>query len=147
MMLVKDNKVWLLLLIAVFLGILPSCHKDPSGSTGGGGANPTSYKLSYPDSVIYPLGEQANVQIISPLTVKTGTYSSFPEGLDMDLVTGNINVHESETGIRYRVYFTSTDNSIKDSTLITISGLNYLDGVYKINAADSSFKTVNPENK
>ncbi len=141
-MLVKENKGWILLVIAVFLGITTSCRKDLSGSAGGGVINPVAYKLSYPDSVIYPLGEQSNLQIISPVTVKTGTYSSFPEGLDMDPVTGNINVHESETGIRYRVYFTSTDNSIKDSTLITMSGLNYLDGVYKINAADSVLNPV-----
>lgn len=142
MILVKDNKGWLLLLIAVFLGITTSCRKDSSAPAGGGGINPGAYKLSYPDSVIYPLGEQVNVQIISPVTAKTGTYSAFPEGLDMDPVTGNINVHESETGIRYRVYFTSTDNSIKDSTLLTMSGLNYLDGVYKINAADSVLNPV-----
>jgi hypothetical protein len=121
--------------------IMASCKKDSSSSSGGGG-NPLPYKLSYADSVLFPLGESNNLQIINPVTAKSGVYTVFPEGLDINNSTGAINVHESETGIKYRVYFTSFDGATKDSTLITVSGLNYLDGVYKINATDSILNPV-----
>jgi hypothetical protein len=124
-----------LLCIAACCSQLCACNKnsDPAG-------NPVVYKLSYADSVLYPLGETNELQVITPVLAKTGTYTSFPDGLDINSSTGAINIHGSETGIKYRVYF--TDGSITDSTLISIGGINYLDGVYKINAADSIINPV-----
>ncbi len=110
--------------------LLSACSKN---TTDAGAA----YKLSYADALLYPRGETTDLQVIRPVTAATGTYSAFPEGLSIDNTTGAINLHESETGIRYRVYYTSANGSIKDSTLITIGGLNYVDGLYKINSADS----------
>lgn len=124
-----------LLYIAALCCLLQACNKD-STSTGNG----TVYKLSYNDSVLYPMGETSELQVISPAIAKTGTYTSFPEGLDINSATGAIKIHESETGIKYRVYF--TDGITRDSTLITLGGVNYLDGVYKIDAADSIINPV-----
>jgi len=126
--------LYLLCIVACWI-LLNACNKN-SGSTG----YEVVYRLSYADSVLYPLGETSELQVISPVLPKTGTYSSFPDGLDINSSTGAINIHGSETGIKYRVYF--TDGSIKDSTLITIGGINYLDGVYKMNAADSIISPV-----
>jgi len=114
------------------VSLLFACNKDS--------VTETAYKLSYPDPVLYPQGETSELQVISPTIAKTGTYTSFPDGLDINSTTGAINIHNSETGIKYRVYF--TDGTIKDSTLITVGGINYLDGVYKINAADSIIAPV-----
>jgi hypothetical protein len=91
------------------------------------------YKLSYSDSVLYSFGETTELEIVSPVIAKSGTYTSFPAGLEINNNTGDINVHESETGLKYRVYFTSQDGKVKDSTLVIVGGINYLDGVYKIN--------------
>jgi hypothetical protein len=121
--------------MAALGSLLGACSKDPASTDNG-----AVYKLSYNDSILYPQGETSELQIISPVIARTGTYTSFPDGLDINSSTGAIKLHDSETGIKYRVYF--TDGSIKDSTLVTIGGINYLDGVYKINAADSIINPV-----
>lgn len=114
------------------------CKKDSNSAV----INPTNYRLAYAEAVLYPQGEVNELQVVSPVTAKNGVYTAFPEGLDIDPVNGNINIHESETGIKYRVFFNSSDGRIKDSTLITISGVNFLDGVYKINSSDSIINPV-----
>ena len=137
MILKRTNGSFYLLCMAAFCSVLGACSKNPA-STGNGPA--PVYKLSYNDSILYPQGETSELQVISPAIARTGTYTSFPDGLDMNSTTGAIKLHESETGIKYRVYF--TDGTTKDSTLITIGGINYLDGVYKIDAADSIMNPV-----
>jgi hypothetical protein len=134
-MILKHTTGKFYLCMAACCSLLYACSKNSDSPVNGG-----IYKLSYSEPVLYPLGETSELQVISPSIAKTGTYTSFPEGLDINSTTGAINIHESETGIKYRVYF--TDGSIKDSTLITIGGINYLDGVYKINAADSIINPV-----
>jgi len=124
-----------ILCMALCCNLLGACSK---GSTG----IEAIYKLSYPDTILYPLGETSSLQTINPSILASGTYTSFPEGLVIDNSTGVINLHESETGIKYRIYYTSLDGKKRDSTLITLGGLNYLDGVYKINAADSIISPV-----
>jgi hypothetical protein len=123
-----------LMSLGAFCSLLCACSKNSTGDN-------AVYKLSYSDPVLYPLGETSELQTISPSIAANGTYTSFPEGLVMNNSTGVINLHESETGINYRIYYTSADSKTKDSTFITIAGINYLDGVYKINTADS---VINP---
>lgn len=126
-----------LFLVATATGFFFCGCKKNNNSTG----NPAVYKLAYPDSVLYPQGEVYDNQEVSPTIAKNGLYTSFPKGLDIDPANGKIKIHESETGIKYRIFFNSSDGTIKDSTLITISGINFLDGLYKINSSDS---IVNP---
>jgi hypothetical protein len=129
------NGSFYIVCIATFCSVLGACSKDPASTDNG-----AVYKLSYSDSILYPQGETSELQILSPAIARTGTYTSFPDGLDINSSTGTIKLHESETGIKYRVYF--TDGVTRDSTLITIGGINYLDGVYKIDAADSIINPV-----
>lgn len=134
-MILKRTNGSFYLCLAAFCSLLSACNKNSTSTD-----NAAVYKLSYNDSILYPLGETSELQVLSPAIAKTGTYTSFPDGLDINSSTGAIKLHESETGIKYRVYF--TDGNIRDSTLITIGGINYLDGVYKINAADSIINPV-----
>ena len=132
---VKDLKSKFFIYTGILCLVLCSCNKNSSVNN-----ETKAYKLSYNDSVLYPLGEINVLQSISPVMAKVGTYTSFPEGLNINGATGVISLHESETGIKYRIFF--TDGNMKDSTLLTIGGINYLDGVYKINAADSIINPV-----
>lgn len=127
--------VYLLILSGSILFI--GCNKGDNSSIA-----PVAYKFAYSDAVLYPQGETSSSQIVSPVTPRAGVYTAFPEGLQMDATTGNINIHESETGIKYRVYYRSTDGSVKDSTLVTIGGINFLDGVYNISSIDSIIQPV-----
>lgn len=132
----KNLKIRLCGYMGILCMLLCACNKSSTVTT-----ENKPYKLNYTDdAILYPLGEINELQLISPVMAKSGTYTSFPEGLNINSATGVISLHESETGIKYRIYF--TDGNMKDSTLLTLGGINYLDGVYKINAPDSIIKPV-----
>lgn len=98
-----------------------------------------SNKLGYGDSVFYL---QSTSYIVSPVNAKAGTYSAFPANLNINSTTGAITVAlkgndgQSQTGLRYKIKFTSTSNEV-DSTYITISGITYIDRFYDLSKNDS----------
>lgn len=108
----------------------------PGGST-------TSFK--YPDSVFYITGQQD--QVVSPVEQRTGTYFSFPEGLELNQSSGAINVSKSDAGLKYRVSFVPSGGHDTVSTFIVISGINYFDGFYNLSTADSILRPVYNANK
>ena len=91
-----------------------------------------SARLSYGDSIFYVReGDEENV--ILPQGNLKGKFSGFPEGIEIDEVTGAINVDRSETGLRYRITFIP-DNAPQDTltTIVLLSGISYLDKIYYI---------------
>jgi hypothetical protein len=122
------------LFLAMILAVT-SCKKDNSG-TGNVVIPPPGDQLTYGDSVFY-LNIQASDYIISPTQIRQGHYSGFPEGVDIDGNTGLINITKSETGLRYRITFVPDGTTDSFNTTIVISGINYLDGFYRLNTADS----------
>jgi hypothetical protein len=143
---VKNNRNGLsVVLVTLSLSLFMACQKetpsvlpqDVTGSIATTTPESATYNLSYGDSIIYVLGEHSAIQIVNPVTAKTGIYSSYPKDLEIDPLTGAIDVHSSESGLRYKVFYSSTDGAIKDTTTILISGVNYMDGIYRINGADS----------
>jgi len=118
---------------------LYACKKD--NGTSSLSTPPAGYKLTYGDSVFY-LNNQSSDYIIEPTQSRTGEYIGFPEGIDIDANTGAINVSKSETGLRYRVTFYPDGSTDSFSTVIVISGINFLDGFYRLNTADSILRPV-----
>src|SRR5688572_22078740 len=92
------------------------------------------YKLSYGDSILYLRNSGSN--IIYPTQQRQGSYSSFPDGLEINESTGAIDLADSETGLRYRVTHTDPDG-IETSTLIVVSGINYTDKYYRLSQGDT----------
>jgi hypothetical protein len=128
------------LLFSLLLGMAFSCKK--TNTTGGTTSPPPGgYTLSYGDSIFY-LKSQASDYIISPVQSRAGQYIGFPEGIDLDGNTGQINISKSETGLRYRITFIPDGTNDSISTAIVISGINFLDGFYKLTTADSVLKPV-----
>jgi len=127
----------------VFLFVFAACSKNSSAPNPV--PNPPTIgidsNINYGDSVFF-LSNQSIDVIASPLKPGNGSYSSFPEGLDIDAATGDINVSKSETGLKYRVYFVPTGGSDTLSTVVLISGINFLDGFYLLNSADSIARPV-----
>jgi hypothetical protein len=99
------------------------------------------YTLSYGDSIFY-LQNQATDVIVKPKVSAVGQYTGFPEGIDIDANTGAVNVSKSETGLRYRISFKPSGSTDSFSTVITISGINFLDGFYKLTTADSILRPL-----
>jgi hypothetical protein len=116
-----------------------SCKKSVDGT--GGTIVPPGFKLNYGDSILY-LQTQATDYIVQPATTLSGQYSGFPEGIEIDANTGAINVSKSETGLRYRISFVPTGGTDTFHTVVLLSGINFLDGFYKLNTADSVLRPV-----
>lgn len=96
-----------------------SCNKP------GNDQPPGPYKLSYGDSILY-MKDQAGDYIVSPTEHRDGIYSVFPEGLEINDLTGAINVTKSESGLRYRITHTAPDGK-QTTTMVVISGVNFSD--------------------
>ena len=95
----------------------------------------TSYNLSYGDSVIY-LKAQSSDYIVYPTEHRPGTYSAFPDGIEIDDNTGAINVSKSETGLRYRITHTAPDGT-ETKTTVVLSGITFTDKFYHLSQNDS----------
>lgn len=113
---------------------LAGCQKDnPGGSTGDG-------PLSYGNTVFYV---KATDYVINPASTGSGSYSAFPDNLNIDAQTGQITVSvkdkegkNTQTGLKYKIYYTSTDGR-KDSTTITLAGINFQDKLYYLSRNDT----------
>ena len=120
------------------VAVLYSCHK--SSLTNGGGGN-----LGYGDSVFYL---KSNTYTVNPVNTRAGTYSAYPDNLLIDNATGAITVAlkgrdgQSQTGLKYKIRFQSSDGGTRDSTFIVLSGINYLDGFHYLSQNDSIISPV-----
>jgi hypothetical protein len=120
--------------------ILASCSKNDTAVTPP--VVPPGFKLDYGDSIFY-LQNQAADYIVKPVQSSlTGVYTGFPEGIEIDTKTGAINVSKSEMGLRYRISFLPDGSKDSISTVVLLSGINFLDGFYKLNTADSILKPI-----
>jgi hypothetical protein len=122
------GKPYFLILPAVLLiFLLTACQKN---------ADPASYTPSYGDSILY-LKASATDYIVYPTTTPAGgSFTGFPEGIEIDDRTGAINVTKSETGLRYRITYTA-GNGDTSSTLVVLSGITFLDKFYHLSQHDS----------
>lgn len=91
--------------------------------------------LSYGSSILY-LKNQSSDYIVYPTQSRTGTYTAFPEGIEIDDNTGAINVTKSETGLKYRITYTGS-NGDTSSTIVLLSGIQFADKFYHLSQNDS----------
>jgi hypothetical protein len=97
-------------------------------------------QLGYGDSLFYL--KPGNYTIF-PSNAIAGTYTAFPDNLLIDNATGAITIAlkgkdgQSQTGLKYKISFKASNSDLTDSTFITISGINYLDGFHYLAQNDS----------
>ena len=117
--------IYLTMLISVAAWI--GCNKPADGST-------SAYNLNYGDSILYmrPSGDN----IVYPSEYRPGTYTGFPEGIEIDETTGAINLDNSETGLRYRITHTAPDGT-KTEIKVVLSGITFTDHFYHLATGDS----------
>ncbi|MCU0335203.1 MAG: hypothetical protein MUF62_09150 [Chitinophagaceae bacterium] len=141
---VSTSRWWPVLLVA-----LVACQKQV-GNPNNGNPNPVgAIRLTYSDSIFF-LRSTAAANLINPTTRPTapGYFIAIPKGLSIDSATGRINLAASETGIRYKVYYVPTgSNRATDSVRLVVSGVDYEDRIYSIEAtplvADTAFPIYN----
>ncbi len=142
----------------VFAGLVSSllitgCKKDidyrqaaeqlsNSNTSIGSGSNS---RLSYGDSVFYLQNQSGNYTVL-PVSKPNvpGYFKVIPMGLLLDSATGRINVSQSETGLRYKVYYLGVNGDRLDSTKIVISGIDYKDAIYEIASTPNNYDTAFP---
>lgn len=113
---------------SIVLITLMACSK-PSDNISG------PYNLSYGDSILY-LKPGSGDHVAEPLTRRPGTYTGFPDGIEIDDETGAINISKSETGLRYRITHTAPDGT-ETSVKVVLSGITFFDHYYHLSAGDS----------
>ncbi len=123
----KDKRFYFFSICFFVLAAI-SCNKPAE-------QNDTPYTLSYGSPVIY-LKNQASDYIVSPTESRTGTYTAFPEGIEIDDDNGAINVSKSETGLKYKITYTAA-NGDTSSTVVLISGIQFADQFYRLSQNDS----------
>lgn len=127
---------------------LYSCDKNPPVETPVDEppvADPESPRLSYGDSIFYLSGSITN-DWADPVTKPSlpGYFKSIPAGLALDSVNGRINFAQSETGLRYKIYYVSNAGTRIDSTKIVLSGIDYRDSIYEIRSTPLAYDTAFP---
>ncbi|WP_194973940.1 molybdopterin-binding domain-containing protein [Aquiflexum lacus] len=81
-------------------------------------------------------------QIILPVNELSGTFESFPEGLELDSITGAIDINKSETGLKYRIEFKPSNNASSCSFFLSIAGINYLDEIFVLDQGERFAKAI-----
>lgn len=98
------------------------------------------YQLSYGDSILY-LRPGAADQIVFPTQSRAGSYSGFPEGIEIDQNTGAIDLSKSESGLRYRITHISPAGDTTH-TKVVLSGITFTDHFYRLSSGDSVARPV-----
>ncbi len=139
---ISNIKNWLLGVVLSLILINLSCKKDktPAEETPPVVVTPPNKTLSYANDILFTQENNASVLAKPIKNPGTGNYSSFPDGLVIDEKTGEINLNKSETGLKYKVTFVSDNTKDTASTLVTVAGINYDDGIYNLSLGDSIAK-------
>lgn len=96
--------------------------------------------LTYSDSLFFK--QVGTPYSIDPVTkpAESGYFKAIPLGLSIDSLTGRININESEGGVRYKIFYISTDQeTVLDSVKIVVSGIDYRDSIYNLSSAGLIF--------
>ena len=115
---------------------LLACSKSNQNNSSAPPTGSVPDNINYGDTIFY-LSPQSQDYIVYPKKLESGRYSAYPEGIVLDQNTGAINVSKSETGLKYRVSFIPAGSQESVSINVIISGINFLDGFYKLTTADS----------
>lgn len=91
--------------------------------------------LSYGDSLFIASVVGSEKRILPTIKPsQPGRFAASLPGLDLDSITGRINLSKSESGLRYEVYYLSPANELIASTSITIAGIDYQDRIYDLSS-------------
>jgi len=121
----KGRYFFFLLFIFLFTVVI-SCNKPNEDGP---------FTLSYGSNILY-LKNQSTDYIVYPTQSSPGTYTAFPEGIQIDDNTGAINLTKSETGLKYRITH-HAPNGDTTSTMVLLSGIQFIDKFYRLSQNDS----------
>lgn len=134
------TKIFPAVLMLVVAIIVYSCNKQKDiqpadadnavlSSTSSDAAISTCDKFVYADTIFYPseLPNDFIVHLVNPLS---GSFGAYPDGLEINPVNGDIDITESETGLKYLIWYVPKGTRDTCKKFITVSGVNFTDSVY-----------------
>ncbi len=145
------GKIRIITMLALSIGVITGCQKqipEPPAEKEAIKVDSPVARLSYGDTLFFLKNQSGNYNI-SPVSKPnaTGYFKSIPYGLVLDSITGIINVTQSETGLRYKIFYVSPAGAALDSVKLVISGVDYKDQIIRIaqtpNAYDTAFPIYN----
>lgn len=87
-------------------------------------------QFAYPDSIFFLTNLPGGNYVVKPVNPLIGTFGAYPAGLKISASDGRINVTQSETGLKYMVWFVAKGTRDTCKKFVTISGINYMDSTY-----------------
>jgi hypothetical protein len=100
-----------------------------------------SLSPSYGDSILYVQGAGRSAYLFKPVNrLLNGTFVSWPKGLTIDPVTGEIDVLQSEPGARYNVGFVNASTGDTAYRQVILAGITYPDGIYDLSSANTTLQ-------
>jgi hypothetical protein len=145
-------KKWVNVLVLMAAFFLVACQKESAETLlepTTGDSSKVIARLSYGDSLFFPKNQTAAYTVL-PVSKPnvSGYFKSIPVGLSLDSATGRINITQSVSGVRYKIFYLSAATALPvDSVKIVISGIDYYDDIYEIatttNTYDTSFPIYN----
>lgn len=122
-------------------GVLYSCTKESNSIQSSavasdnmlqsGLAVSTCDLFAYPDSVFY-LEEIPNDYIVHTVTPLQGTFGCYPNELKIDPTNGDLDITESETGLKYLIWYVPAGTHDTCKKFITVAGIDYTDSIYTL---------------
>lgn len=95
----------------------------------------------YGDSILYVQGAGRSAYLFKPVNILlNGTFVSWPKGLTIDPVTGEIDVLRSEPGARYNVGFVNAATGDTAYRQVILAGITYQDGIYDLSSANTTLQ-------
>lgn len=88
-------------------------------------------QFAYSDTLYFKPNTTSDL-IVSTTNSLTGTFGAFPTGLAINATTGQINITESEAGLRYKVFFIPQNTTDSCFRYITVAGIDFASGVFNL---------------
>lgn len=88
-------------------------------------------QFAYSDTIFYP-AELPNDYIIHLNTPLSGSFGTYPDGLEMNPLNGDIDITESETGLKYLIWYVPAGTHDTCKKFLTVAGINFTDSIYTL---------------
>ncbi|QMU29982.1 hypothetical protein [Adhaeribacter radiodurans] len=104
----------------------------------------SKYLNAYKEPVFYKKQEEPNRVAPKISSDGPGFFHAYPGGLNIDPRTGEIDINDSDAGVRYTVEFSPCGRDCVARTHVVISGVGYEGGIFSLTETPADALFINP---
>ncbi|PSR56401.1 hypothetical protein AHMF7605_24325 [Adhaeribacter arboris] len=104
----------------------------------------SKYLNAYKEPVFYKKPEEPNRVLPKISSDGPGFFNAYPGGLNIDPRTGEIDVNDSDAGVRYTVEFSPCGRDCVARTHVVISGIGYEGGIFSLTESPPEALIISP---